>query len=92
MNILNVASSIFSNFTVPSGFFATSFTAAPISRLVKERLMLSIAASALSGVPSWNVIPSRIVIVNSVESSFASTLSARYGLTSRLSSTTTSGS
>ena len=57
-----------------------------------DRLRLSMAASALSGVPSVNERPSRTLIVHTVASSLGSMLSPRKGCTSRFWSTTKRGS
>ena len=61
-----------------------SFSAAPISVLLRYSSKFRTRAAASSGVPSWNLMPSRSVIFHSVKSALGSTDFARYGTISFL--------
>jgi hypothetical protein len=59
---------------------STGARARPVRPAALTRRRLSTIAAPSNGVPSWNVTPSRAVILHSVNSSFDSTDSATYGV------------
>ncbi len=64
----------------PSAWTSAMFASAgPVSELNRQVLMLNAIAAPSNGSPSWNVMPSRAVIVHWVKSSFGSRLSSRFG-------------
>ena len=51
---------------LPSGFVAMSDTALAVRNDFVWRMMLSAIAAPSNGVPSWNVMPERALIVQTV--------------------------
>ena len=62
-----------------TAMLVTSARAVPVRKPFLARVRLSTTAAPSSGVPSWNVMSGRTLMVQTVLSAFGMTLSARYG-------------